>query len=51
MKPNKRFEHVKGTNKWRCLKCGKVVEEMGWLGHWRIHKENIHEVNKHIDTY
>lgn len=47
----KRFEKVAGTDKWRCLKCGKLVSEMGWAGHLRKHKEKIHEVNKHIDTY
>ena len=51
MPKEKRFEKVIGTNKWRCLKCGKVVKEMGWVGHLRKHKENIHKVNKHIDTY
>ncbi len=48
---NKRFDRIVGTNTWRCLKCGKIVKEMGWAGHLRKHKEKIHEVNRHIDTY
>lgn len=47
----KKFERVPGTNKWQCLKCGKIVEEGGWPGHLRKHKEKIHKVNRHIDTY
>lgn len=47
----KKFGKIVGTNKWRCLKCGKIVEEMGWAGHLRKHKGRIHENNMHIDTY
>ena len=47
----KRFEKIPCTNKWRCLKCGKIVEELGWMAHLRKHKDRIQENNKHIDTY
>jgi len=47
----KKFEKIPFTNTWQCLKCGKIVKELGWSGHLRKHKEHIQEVNKHIDTF
>ena len=50
MKP--KYIFLYNENKWKCNLCGKKVMEYGWLGHNRIHKEaNIHQINKHIDTY
>lgn len=49
MKTN--YTYIPTEKKWKCRKCGKLIKEYGWSAHNRIHKKNIHEINKHIDTY